>query len=223
MSDIGNKDVFAKNLAYYIDKSGKTRGEICDELGIAYSTFSEWVKARKYPRIDKIELLANYFGILKSQLIEDRDVSPDLTTVTPVNFELANAPISMKRIAVIGDVAAGYQCLADMQVIDYVACDASLLHTGYEYVYLRVRGDSMEPELHEGDLVLVQVQDTIESGEYAVVLVDNEDGLVKRIEIDRTHITLISENPYYPPRRFDREEMNRIRIFGKVVSVMRRM
>ena len=110
-----------------------------------------------------------------------------------------------------------------MQVIDYVACDASLLHTGYEYVYLRVRGDSMEPELHEGDLVLVQVQDTIESGEYAVVLVDNEDGLVKKIEIDRTHITLISENPYYPPRRFDREEMNRIRIFGKVVSVMRRM
>ena len=70
MSDIGNKDVFAKNLSYYVDKSGKTRGEICEELGIAYSTFSEWMNARKYPRIDKIELLANYFGIKKSKLIE---------------------------------------------------------------------------------------------------------------------------------------------------------
>lgn len=70
MSDIGNKDVFAKNLSYYVDKSGKKRGEICEELGIAYSTFSEWMNARKYPRIDKIELLANYFGIKKSKLIE---------------------------------------------------------------------------------------------------------------------------------------------------------
>lgn len=70
MSDIGNKDVFAKNLSYYVEKSGKSRGDICEELGIAYSTFSEWINGRKYPRIDKIELLANYFGILKSKLIE---------------------------------------------------------------------------------------------------------------------------------------------------------
>lgn len=70
MSDIGNKDVFAKNLSHYVEQSGKTRGEICEDLGIVYSTFSEWINARKYPRIDKIELLANYFGIKKSQLIE---------------------------------------------------------------------------------------------------------------------------------------------------------
>lgn len=70
MSDIGNKDVFARNLSRYIKLSGKSRSEICEDLGIAYSTFSEWVNGNKYPRIDKIELLANYFGILKSQLIE---------------------------------------------------------------------------------------------------------------------------------------------------------
>ena len=72
MSDLGNKIVFSKNLKYYLDKSGKDRKEVCNALGFKYSTFCEWVSAKKYPRIDKIELLANYFGILKSDLIEDK-------------------------------------------------------------------------------------------------------------------------------------------------------
>ncbi len=66
------KKIFAENLHKYVNASGKTRKEICSELGIAYSTFSEWLSGRKYPRIDKIELLANYFGIMKSNLIEEQ-------------------------------------------------------------------------------------------------------------------------------------------------------
>jgi transcriptional regulator with XRE-family HTH domain len=73
MSNIGNKEVFAKNLAYYLDRSGKEQKEIAEIIGVAPSSFNEWMKAKKYPRIDKIEMLANYFGILKSDLIEDHD------------------------------------------------------------------------------------------------------------------------------------------------------
>lgn len=72
MSSIGNKEVFAKNLNHYMEMNGKDRAEICKELGFKYSTFTDWVNANKYPRIDKIELLANYFGIQKSDLIEDK-------------------------------------------------------------------------------------------------------------------------------------------------------
>jgi transcriptional regulator with XRE-family HTH domain len=72
MSNLGNKDVFAKNLIYYIEKSGKSRKELAEIWGFPYSTVSEWTKAKKYPRIDKIEIMANYFGILKSDLIEDK-------------------------------------------------------------------------------------------------------------------------------------------------------
>lgn len=72
MSDIGNKDVFSENLARRVADSDKTRREICEELGIPYSTFCEWLSGKKYPRIDKIELLANYFHIQKSDLIEDQ-------------------------------------------------------------------------------------------------------------------------------------------------------
>lgn len=72
MSNLGNKEVFAKNLRKYVERSGKTQKDIAEIVGVASSTFNEWIKGNKYPRIDKIEIMANYFGILKSDLIEDK-------------------------------------------------------------------------------------------------------------------------------------------------------
>ena len=73
MSAIGNKEVFAKNLEKYLTRSGKSQREMANIVGVSSSTFNEWMKAKKYPRIDKIEFLANYFGILKSDLIEEEE------------------------------------------------------------------------------------------------------------------------------------------------------
>ncbi|QAT43476.1 helix-turn-helix domain-containing protein [Aminipila luticellarii] len=72
MSDLGNKEIFAKNLNYYMDLNGKARNDICNDLGFPYSTFTDWTNGNVYPRIDKIEMLANYFGVEKSDLIEDK-------------------------------------------------------------------------------------------------------------------------------------------------------
>ena len=72
MSDIGNKDVFAKNLSFYIRYFEKNQKEVALAIGVTPASLNEWVKGKKYPRIDKIELLARYFGILKSDLIEDK-------------------------------------------------------------------------------------------------------------------------------------------------------
>ena len=63
MSSLGNKKIMAKNILYYMDKHQKTRNDMCDALGVKYTTFTDWVKGNSYPRIDKIELMANYFGI----------------------------------------------------------------------------------------------------------------------------------------------------------------
>lgn len=71
MSNIGNRETFARNLLYYINKHGKEQKEIAEIIDVAPSTLNAWVKGKKYPRMDKIELLANYFGILKSDLIEE--------------------------------------------------------------------------------------------------------------------------------------------------------
>lgn len=72
VESLGNKEVFAENLKYYMERSNVNAAEICDALNIKKSTFSCWVTAAAYPRIDKIELLANYFNIKKSALVEKR-------------------------------------------------------------------------------------------------------------------------------------------------------
>ena len=85
MTSIGNKSVISKNLTYYVERSGKTQKELSEIVGVATSTFNDWMKGKKYPRIDKIEILANYFGILKSDLIEnkaEKKASPDELQLT---------------------------------------------------------------------------------------------------------------------------------------------
>lgn len=72
MSNLGNKEILSRNLNKYIAMSGKDRRELAEIWGFPYSTVSEWVNGRKYPRIDRIEIMADYFGIQKSDLIEER-------------------------------------------------------------------------------------------------------------------------------------------------------
>lgn len=74
MSDLGNKQVFSENLKHYMSLYNKDRNKICRDLNFKYSTVRDWLKGNTYPRIDKIELLANYFGIQKSDLIEKKDI-----------------------------------------------------------------------------------------------------------------------------------------------------
>lgn len=73
MSDLGNKKVFSENLNYYMTLNNKDRNKICEDLKLNYSTVRDWTNGRAYPRIDKIEMLANYFSIQKSDLIEKKD------------------------------------------------------------------------------------------------------------------------------------------------------
>lgn len=71
-----SKEVFAKNLRYYMESRGKNQKELAEIVGVSAPTMNDWLKAKKYPRIDKIEVLANYFGILKSDLIEVKKEQP---------------------------------------------------------------------------------------------------------------------------------------------------
>ena len=85
MSSIGNKEVFSKNLRFYLERTDKTQKEIALAIGVTPASLNEWLKGKKYPRIDKIELLARYFGILKSDLIEEKGINktlPQMQTLT---------------------------------------------------------------------------------------------------------------------------------------------
>jgi transcriptional regulator with XRE-family HTH domain len=87
VSNIGNKETFSKNLLYYLEWSGKNQKEVAEAIGVTPASLNEWTKAKKYPRIDKIEMLARYFGILKSDLIEEKGNNKSLPSKTLVLSE----------------------------------------------------------------------------------------------------------------------------------------
>ena len=95
MSGLGNKEIFSKNLKYYIERSGKDRRELAEIWGFPYSTVTEWINGRKYPRIDRIEIMADYFGILKSDLIEEK--TEEHREMQQKNSTLAGLTVRMRK------------------------------------------------------------------------------------------------------------------------------
>ena len=85
---IENKEIMAKNLARLMKQKNVNATEICQALNIKHNTFSSWVNGKTYPRIDKIEMMANYFGVSKAALVEDVTHVDDLT---PSELEFLNA------------------------------------------------------------------------------------------------------------------------------------
>ena len=210
MSGIGNKEVFGRNLKYYIERSGKSQREIADIVGVATSTLNDWAQGKKYPRIDKIELLAKYFGILKSDLIEDR--SNTIASSMPTNL----FPIEMKKFPLLGNIACGEPQWAEQDAACYVMAGSNI-HADF---CLRAKGDSMiGARIHDGDIVFIRKQDSVEDGEIAAVLIEDEATL-KRVYFDREGgiLTLLPENPMYKAQRYSGEKLNQVRILGKAVG-----
>ena len=92
--------VFARNLRKYMERSGKTQRDMAEIVGVSSATMSDWLNEKKYPRIDKIEILANYFQILKSDLIEEK-LTPEKEA--DADF-LADVIVRMRTDAGYGDL-----------------------------------------------------------------------------------------------------------------------
>ena len=82
-----NKEIFSINLRRLMEQRGVSRQDLSKILGVSYFTLSDWVNGKKYPRMDKVEMLANYFGILKSDLIEDKGTNEPLPQVNDLTKE----------------------------------------------------------------------------------------------------------------------------------------
>lgn len=76
-----NKEIFSINLKRLMEQKGVSRQDLSKVLGVSYFTISDWVNGKKYPRMDKVEMLADYFGILKSDLIEEKGMNETLPQV----------------------------------------------------------------------------------------------------------------------------------------------
>lgn len=202
MSDLGNKEIFSRNLRRYMRLNNKDRNDVARDLEIPYSTLTDWYNGNIYPRIDKIQILANYFGIQKSDLVESNSNSN-------------------KSIPILGTVKAGYNWLAEENVIGYITDRDTIKDYEKninEYFALKVTGDSMLPLLSDGDLVIVHDQDDVESGQTAVILINGEEATVKKVIKTNEGIELHAMNPYYPIKKFTFEDMKNIpiKIIGRV-------
>ena len=203
MSTLGNKEIMAQNIRYYLKKYGKTQKEICKDLGFKETTFSDWVNAKTYPRIDKIEKIANYFHVQKADLVEEK------------RKPLKNiVPIERCMVPIIGQIAAGKPILADEHIEAFLPCDTGV-HADFGLV---VSGDSMiGADIHDGDVVFIRSQPIVDDGQIAAVRID-DDATLKRFYKNPDGCTLVSMNPQYPPMIFNSDNCDSIQIIGLAVA-----
>lgn len=210
MSEISDRILTA------IKRREVTYSELAKLTNIPKSALQRYAtgETEKIP-IDRIEAIAEAVGVSLQYIMgwEKNNALP--ANIIPVN------DMTFIKIPVVGKAAAGTQCFADMDITGYEYVSSGDIADSEDYVFLRVTGDSMYPDIKENDLVLVRCQNTVDSGTIAVVIIDGEDGVVKRIVRGRNFIELQSINPMYPPRRFEGKEMRRIHIFGLVKQIKR--
>ncbi len=218
MSDLGNKEIFAKNLNYYMNINKKTRSDVCRDLDIPYSTFTDWCNANIYPRIDKIEMLANYFDIKKSDLVEDKDKLynqlKNIGTMYVSNTDMVKIPI-------LGVVKAGYDYLAQENWIGSVDVEKNIVSDGSEYFALKVVGDSMSPVLVQDDIVVIKKQNDFENGDIVVAIVNGNEATIKKGKKTDSSITLQPLNPSYDPLVFTYDEVKTIPV--TIVGIVKQL
>ena len=105
MSDLGNKEIMAQNLQRLRDSRGIDRNKLCADLGFKYTTLTDWLKGNTYPRIDKIEMMANYFGVEKSDLIEDKSDINEPYYIDPEVSEYAQAVKDNPNLRILFDAS----------------------------------------------------------------------------------------------------------------------
>ena len=122
---------------------------------------------------------------------------------------------SKQAFPLLGTVKAGYNYLANENIVSYVSIDKTISDPE-NYFALRVTGDSMQPVLYEDDIVIVHKQNDVENGQVGIVLIDNEEATVKKIVKHEDYIELIAFNSYYPPKKLTKDDD--FKIIGKVVE-----
>lgn len=184
-------------------ENGKTQKDLSKFLNITDVAYYYYESEKRDMSPEIILKLSNYFNVSTDYLLGKTDIRDVI--------------VNIARIPILGTVKAGYDWLAEENVVDYITLKESIPNIK-EYYALRITGDSMLPLLSEGDIVIVHDQDDVESGQTAVVLINGEEATVKKLIKTNEGIELHSMNPYYPVKKFTYEDMKSIpvKIIGRV-------
>ena len=188
-----------------------TQEEFGKIVGVTDKAVSSWETGAKAPRMGVIQKISDYFNINKSAILDDPIESN--ATILPQE--------KIRMIPVYESVSAGFGAYADNYILEYIPLFISSDEEAHNTLCIKVQGNSMYPKIEDGDSIQVLKQDWCESGQVAIVLIDGENAVVKKVEYDRSSITLLSFNPEYAPRVFKGAERDRLKILGIVRKVIK--
>lgn len=190
------------NLKKLRESKKKTLTQMSQEIGIGRGTINNYEVGRTEPNIANLEKLSNYFGVSIDKLLGIKD---EETEIQPID--------SWKNIPIIGNIACGSPILANENIDGFQAIPSNLVPQDNVFG-LKCKGDSMEPTIKNGALVIIHQQPTIEDNEIAVVLI-NDSATLKRVKhVDNT-ILLLPDNQKYSPIVLNENDDNRI--LGKMI------
>lgn len=194
----------AENIRKIRKDKGFSQDYIAEQLGYkSYTTIQKWESGVSEPSLQKLHDLANLLGVDVDTLVSDS---------TPKTKGV--------KIPVLGKVAAGMPIEAIEDIIDYEEIPESMSRSA-DYFGLQIRGDSMEPKISDGDVVIIRKQDDAESGNIVIATVNGDEATCKKIKKTESGLMLISTNPDYEPFIYSWEDVKRlpVRILGRVVEL----
>lgn len=199
--------IFSKNLRSYLNINKMNQAELAKKLNVSSQSVTNWCKGTKSPRMDKVDAMCKIFNCKRSDLMEEHTSNPQRQAKT-------------RTIDVLGRVAAGIPLNAITDIIDTEEITEDLAKTG-DFFGLKIKGDSMEPRIYDGDVVIVRQQNDAESGDIVIAMVNGDDAVCKRLVKYATSIALVSLNSKYEPMMFTNDEIETkpVKIIGKVVEL----
>lgn len=212
-----SRKILSDNIKNSLSRMGLSRREFCQKINLKYSTVTDWINQEKYPRIDKIELMADFFGISTTELVGEQTQAIPSNAISLDKYNY--------KIPLLGKVAAGSPIYVSQNAEGFEFIDGRFANDGFEYFALRIEGKSMQPTIMDGDIVIVRQQETADNGQIAVVLIDGQDATAKEVQITNGGIMLIGHNQsVYTPHFYSFEEAKTlpVKIIGVVIEIRRK-
>ena len=190
--------------------------QLAEKIGLTKQAISQYERGDRNPSMAVLGALCDFFNVSSDYLLGIDSVT--LRFVGKNEIDKLESKSSV-RIPVLGRVAAGVPIDAIEDVLDWEEIPEAMAATG-EFFGLKIKGDSMQPRIAEGDVVIVRSQPDAESGDVVIVQVNGDTATCKRLMKHETGISLISFNPVYPPIVYTNEEIKSlpVTIVGKVVE-----
>lgn len=206
-----------------LKESKRTQKDLTDYLGLEKSTFSSWKSNKSTSYKKYISEIAQYLNVSPNYLLGSNNALNNVTAPkSNGSFDLELIPNNnVYMIPVFENVSAGFGVYACSDVVGYNPVMITNPADVEDTICIKVIGDSMYPKIEEGDIIVVRKQSSVDSGQLAVVMIDKEEGVVKKVSYGSDWIELISINPMYPPRRFEGSEVLRLSVVGLVKQIIK--